>query len=273
MGVYYQLDTGKVIFILHEDMAFDFLMTAFRNKFEEDWPLLWMLRKIGIPIGPIEFRNTPRTREGALLEDNGDIYFLTKAGLLRCGVGDPTSDKILTAIEGSKTRPLGKVVCALGILGVGREWGEKLAKKFGSIDALGKATWTDLVLISGLGHTIANNILEWFHTEGNWKMVEKMRIAGVQLEIPSTTKVPEATSGISGKTFMFTGRLETMTRANAQATVVEAGGLVGSGVSKNTDYLVGGDRPGSKLGHASALGVKRITEQEFYTLLQGEQSL
>jgi len=269
MGIYYGLDTGKVIFISHSDMAFDFQMKAFRSKFEEDWPLLWMLRKMALPMGPVEFKNTPRTREGMLIEDCGDLYFLTKADLLRCGIGDPTSDKILTAIENSKTRPLGKIIFSLGILDVGREWGEKLAKKFGSIDALARATWKDLILTPGLGATIARSILEFFHTEGNWKMIEKLRVAGVQLSIPSAKEVPAAASSISGKTFMFTGRLETMTRAQAQATVVEAGGLVGSGVSKNTDYLVIGDKPGSKLGHAAALGVKRITEQEFYKLLQG----
>lgn len=328
-GIYYQLDTGKVIFISHGDLAFDFQMKAFRSKFEDDWPLLWMLRKMDIPMGPVEFSNTPRTREGRLVEDYGDLYFLTQADLLRCGIGDPTSDKILTAIDNSKTRPLGKIIFALGILNVGREWGEKLAKKFGSIDALGRATWKDLILTPGLGVSLASSILGWFHTEGNWKSVEKMRIAGVQLssstpdkpvvlaeslgphisnpedyyratkewiaendeqisslrydvlqiwldrmkvETSSATKVPVVASAISGKTFMFTGRLETMTRAQAQAKVVEADGLVGSGVSKNTDYLVVGDKPGSKLGHASALGIKRITEQEFYSLLNKEAS-
>jgi len=267
MGIYYGLNTGKVIFISHSDMAFSLQMKAFRSKFEEDWPLLWMLRKMDIPTGPVEFKNTSRTREGMLMEDPADLYFLTKADLLRCGIGDIVSDRILLAIENSKTRPLGKVIFSLGILGIGREWGEKLARKFGSIDALGRATWEELVLTPGLGATLVRNILEFFHTEGSWKMVEKLRIAGVHL---SATEVPARTSTISGKTFMFTGRLETMTRAQAQATVVEAGGSIGSGVSKNTDYLVVGGKPGSKLGKAIALAVARITEQEFYTLLQKE---
>lgn len=273
MGVYYQLDTGKVIFISHPDMAHTLQMSAFRSRFEEDtWPLLWMLIKISIPIGPVEFKNSPRVNPNGLIEDPADLYFLTKGDLLRCGnTQEIMADKLLINIEKSKKAPLNKLLYGLGILGVGREWSKKLAKRFGSIDQLGRAPWKELVLIPGLGSTIARNILEWFHTEANWKMVEKLRIAGVQLEIPSAKEVPVVTSGLSGRTFMFTGRLETMTRAKAQATVIEAGGLVGSGVSRNTDYLVVGDKPGSKLGHATALGIPRITEQEFYSLLNKEE--
>jgi len=271
-GVCCQLGNGKVVFLSHEDIAYTYHMYAFRSKFEEDWPLLWMLRKMDIPMGPIEFRNTPRTQEGALIEDPADIYFLTKVDLLQCGnIQDLTADKLLIAIENSKCRPLGKIIFALGIPHVGREWADKLAQEFSSIDALGRATWEDLTSIPGLGVTIALSILEWFHTEGSWKMIEKLRLVGVQLEIPSTEDVSITVEPLARKTFMFTGRLETLTRSKARALIEGLGGIAGSAVSKNTDYLVVGDKPGSKLDRAIALDIPRISEEELYELIQKKE--
>jgi len=120
--------------------------------------------------------------------------------------------------------------------------------------------------VPGLGHIVASSIMEWFHTEANWRMIEKLRLVDVRLS--DTPIKSEAVNQITGKTFMFTGKLVCFTRHQAQEEVQTLGGTVGSAVSSKTDYLVVGERPGSKLGHAAVLGVPRLTENEFIEMLK-----
>lgn len=270
-GIYFQnRSLDKVILLSWPDISADILVKKIRDKFEEDWPAKWEEIKSGLSTTPVPIRDSPRPRRGELMEDVADLYFLTKADFLRLPrIRDATADKLLLSIGASKCTPFHKLLFGLGIRHVGRETSGVLAKHFPTLDILGHASFTDFLGIDGIAGTVAFSVLEWFHTECNWKVVEKLRLAGLDYAFGYSPKEEKVKANpIKGKTFMFTGKLETLTRHQAQAQVEELGGIAGSAVSKNTDYLVVGEKPGSKLAHAISLGIPRITEKEFYDLIQ-----
>jgi len=115
-----------------------------------------------------------------LIKDSSDLYFLTQQQLLDLR-SSKESSKVISSIDKSKTRPLGKVIFALGIPHVGRETAQLLAKEFKSIDNLIKADAIDLELLPMLGTTASSSILGWFRNPNNQRMVEKLRLVGVNL--------------------------------------------------------------------------------------------
>ena len=157
----------------------------------------------------------------------------------------------MRSTEAAKDRPLDRLVGALGIRGVGSTIAALLVEHFRSVDAIARASQAELEQINGLGPHIASAIVEWFGEERNRALIEKFRRAGVRLEQePAAQPVSDA---LAGMTFVLTGTLPTLTRAEAEALITEHGGRVTSSVSQRTSYVVVGAEPGSKLRRRSSL--------------------
>lgn len=180
-------------------------------------------------------------------------------------MGPKLAENLLKSIEKSKRISLARFLYGLGIRHVGEHLAELLAQRFRSLEALMNASEEELLAVEEVGPTVAQSILSFFQDERNREMIRKLREAGVQIieEISSPRSGP-----LAGKTFVFTGTLKSMTRAQAEALVKAAGGRVSSNVSRKTDYVIVGEEPGSKLERARALGVTVLSEEEFRKLIE-----
>ena len=204
--------------------------------------------------------------DSGLIKGVSDLYFIKKEDLLKLPrFAEKSADNLLNAIEESKNRSLARFIYALGIPNVGEHVARLLAKKFGSLENLMKASREDLLSIYEIGPEIAENVVAFFREKHNLKEIERMRQAGVR----ATTAVERKEEGgpLHGKTFVFTGALQNFSRDEAKAIVEELGGRASSSVSKSTDYVVVGENPGSKYEKAKKLGVKIITEEEFMEMI------
>jgi len=206
--------------------------------------------------------------KAGLIKDAGDIYTLKDKkeefiGMER--MGEKSASNVLKAIEESKNRPLSRVIFALGIRHVGSETAEILVKHFGSIDKLSQSTVEELITAPTIGPTIAESIVAFFRQYSNRKVIDKLRQAGVRIreEAARPRELP-----LAGKEFVVTGKLESFSRTEAEARIRELGGLVGSSVSKKTDFLVVGADPGSKLDRARELGTTLLNEKQFLDILK-----
>jgi len=204
--------------------------------------------------------------DSGLVHDVSDIYHLDAERLATLPrMGDKTIANVLANIEGSKSRGLARVLFGLGIRMVGSQNAAILAGDFGSIDALMAASEADLLASDGIGDQIAASVVLFFAQEPNRAMIERLRAAGVDLTAPLRERAPAGP--LAGKTFVLTGTLPSLTRDEAAALIVAAGGKVTSAVSKKTDYVVAGDEAGSKLTKAESLGVPVVDEEGLRTLL------
>jgi DNA ligase (NAD+) len=199
-----------------------------------------------------------------LVKDAGDLYSLTLSDLAQVErMGEKSASKVLAAIEASKKRPLASVIFALGIPHVGAEYADLLARHYAGIDELERAGADELAAIPSIGPTIAESVVAFFRQAGNRTILDKLRRAGVSLrEAPAK----EAENRLSGLTFVFTGRLDTMPRPEAEALVERLGGRAAQDVSRKVSYVVVGAEAGSKAERAKKLGLKVLTEDEFLQL-------
>jgi DNA ligase (NAD+) len=205
--------------------------------------------------------------EAGLIKDAADLYFLTRQQLLGLErMADKSASKVLKSIEASKDRPLARVIFALGILHVGDQYAELLAEHFASIDDLAEASPEELSTIPSIGPKIAEGILTFFRQEGNRRIIEKLRKAGVRLE-REKVKAGREELPLAGLEFVLTGKLESFSRPEAEARIKALGGKVGSDVTRKTSYVVVGADPGSKLAKAEKLGTETLSEAEFLEML------
>jgi len=206
-------------------------------------------------------------KEG-LVKNAADLYYLKdkKEQLLSLEkMGEKSIDNMLKAIENSKDRPLDRVIFALGIKHVGAETAEILANEFHSLDELAEASREKLTDIGAIGPKIADSITAFFRQEENRNIIRRLREAGVRLE-KEAAKPPDMP--LSGKEFVITGRLETSSRQEAEARIKELGGTAKDNVTRQTNYVVVGADPGSKLARARELGIRILDEKEFIKLLE-----
>ncbi len=198
-----------------------------------------------------------------LVKDVADLYYLRKEDLLKLErMADKSAQNILDAIEASKDRSPDRVLYALGIRYVGEHMARVLMNHFGSFEALRRATYDDLIAIPEVGPAVAQAVVSFFQQPANLELLDRLAKAGVKLE----RKPEEAEAGprpFEGKTFVFTGALQSMTRDEAQELVERLGGRAASSVSRKTDYVVVGENPGSKAQRARELGIPMISEEEF----------
>ena len=199
------------------------------------------------------------------LSDVSDLYYLDYNKMVSLpGFGDKKAENLKAAIEASKTRPLGHFIYALGIPGVGSKTAKDLAGTYKNIDALMAADIESLVSIEGIGDTLAGNITAYFTDERVLGIIKRMRDAGVA---PTFAQTEITASAFSGKKVVLTGTLMAYTRKQAGEIIERLGGEVVSSVSRNTDYILTGESPGSKLIKAQALGVAVIDEVQFEEMI------
>jgi DNA ligase (NAD+) len=205
--------------------------------------------------------------DAELVHDISDIYQLdaTKLGSLP-RMGEKTVDNVLSAIEKSKSRGLARLLFGLGIRMVGAQNAAILAADFGTIDALMAADEAELLRSDGVGDQIAQSVALFFAQAPNRAMVGRLQAAGVDTTAPLRERAP--LGALAGKTLVLTGTLPSLTRDEATALIVAAGGKVASAVSKKTDYVVAGDEAGSKRVKAEQLGISIIDEAELRSLLE-----
>lgn len=199
-----------------------------------------------------------------------DIYDLTKEDLLKLEkFKDKKADNILASIQKSKQVELARFLYALGISEVGIKTAKDLAKHFKTLEAIINAEITELSSIRDVGDVIAVKIREFFDEAENLREVEKLIGHGVKIE--PMAKV-QGTGVFSGKTFVLTGTLPTLTRSEAEALIEGAGGKVSSSVSKQTSFVLAGENAGSKLEKAKSLAIAIIQESEFLNMLHRDDS-
>lgn len=206
--------------------------------------------------------------ENKMVKDVGDLYGLQLeqiANLPRMAL--KSASNLMNQIENSKSRDLANLIYALGIRHVGERTASILSKHFGSLGRLSQAKVNELDDVPEIGLTVAQSVRDWFDDEGNVRLSERLRQAGVQTETESKkgTTVDER---FAGKLFVLTGRLESMTRDEARALIEACGGRVVSSVSKKTDFVIAGEEAGSKLDKARSLGVSVIDEPAFVAMLK-----
>ncbi|PKM90164.1 MAG: DNA ligase [Firmicutes bacterium HGW-Firmicutes-10] len=199
-----------------------------------------------------------------LIRSVEDIYFLDqKRDALTSleKMGEKSVDKLLTAIEASKTNSLDKLLYGLGIRHIGEKAASTLASKFTSMQSLMEATQEQLCAVKEIGTVMAQSVVLFFSQQPNHHLIDVLRSAGVNMEM--TKKKSESTSFFSGKTVVLTGTLLQMTRSEASDWLSTQGANVTSSVSKNTDLVIAGSEAGSKLSKAQSLGVLVWDEERF----------
>ncbi|MDQ6634111.1 MAG: NAD-dependent DNA ligase LigA [Gemmatimonadota bacterium] len=200
----------------------------------------------------------------SLVHDVADIYRLTLeqlTGLER--FADKSAENLLEAIEASKKQPLSRLLFGLGIRHVGQTAAQLLAKHFGTMDALSEASADDILAIRGIGEGIAHAAVAFFHDDSARDLLRKLAKRGLTMSEPRSVS---AGGAFKGMTFVVTGTLPTLSRAQATELIESQGGRVTSGVSKATSIVVVGEDAGSKLDKARALGVRTVDEAELRRL-------
>lgn len=205
--------------------------------------------------------------ELGLVRDPADLYRLRMEDLLPLeGFQEKSARNVLEAIEASKERSLSRVLFALGMPHVGGQTAELLADRFHSITALRQASLEEIASVEGVGPIIAESVHAFFRDPRAIDLVERLAAAGVRTE--EEGKTPGRSTGpLSGRTFVLTGTLPSLTREQATGLIEAAGGRVIGSVSGKTDYVVVGDSPGSKLEKARTLGVAELDEASFQELV------
>ncbi len=208
--------------------------------------------------------------ESELIEDAADIFTLggMREHLLSMErMGETSVANLLAAIDASRSRPLARVLVALGIGFVGEEVADILARRFRTMDGLIDASAEDMLAVPGIGPKIAASVVSYFSEPSNLAMVEKLREAGVNLEDEDRGESQEQI--LAGLRFVVTGRLKRFSRSGIQDRIKDLGGSVSGSVSKRTDYLViGEDAGGSKLDAAGEMGVETLDEDGFLDLVR-----
>lgn len=201
--------------------------------------------------------------EAGLVTEYADIFSLTEGDFLGLeGFAELSAENTVRAIQAKKTITLPRLLVALSIPHVGEETAYDIAEHFGSIERVRTAPVDALVALEGVGDIVARSVTDWFSDADNRRQLEHL-LRVVEVE-PMQKK---RGGGLSGMTLVVTGTLESLSRSDAEARIREAGGQVGSSVSKNTTYVVAGENAGSKLEKARALDVPVLSEKDFLKLI------
>ncbi len=208
-----------------------------------------------------------RLHEAGKLDTIADVFRLTEEDLLKIErMGDIIAGKIIASINGRRRIGLAHFLRSLGIRNVGDHIARVIARAVKGLDRLFEITVEELQSIHEVGPGVAESVYGFFHSDGK-DLVREMMEAGLVVEVED--EADGAADEVTGKTFVFTGSLEKLTRREAEEIVVRLGGRAAGSVSKKTDYVVAGEAAGSKLDKARSLGVKILTEDEFIAMTGG----
>ena len=224
-------------------------------------------------LGEVAADALTRTNDGkAILTSEAAIFSLTLEHLTddlfkkKDGTPSETALKLLRNLEDAKTRPLWRILTALGIRHVGPVAARSLSNHFGSLDAIFSATTEELSQVEGVGATLAASIKDWISVDWHVEIIESWRAAGVLLHIEGHAGPGAAVAEggkFSGLTIVATGSLKQFTRESIEEAIISNGGKAAGSVSKKTSFVVAGENAGSKLAKAEELGVEVIDEDEF----------
>lgn len=235
--------------------------------FQRDQRIIYFASRGGMDIEGLGERTVFALSDAGLVEDVGDLYALTIDNLLTLdGFAQRGAQNLIDALTQSKTRPLPKLLTALGIKHLGPAAADSLAAHFGTLDAIAAASSEELSAIDGVGAVIAESIATWFNTGTNVKIIEKLRTAGVDFGRVERSDEPQT---LIGKAVVVTGSLENYSRDGAEEAIKKRGGKSPGSVSAKTFAVVIGDSPGaSKLTKAEQLGIPMLDEAGFEVLLR-----
>ena len=223
--------------------------------------VLYAARAFG--IDGIGMRTIERFMNEGLMTTPADLFRLNPDEIAELeGFGDVSAKKLVKEIEQHKEIDLADFLTSLGIPNVGEETAFSLAQAFGTLDAVVKATKTDLLAVPDIGDVVADAIIDYFSREHTQDLLRDYEEVGIHI-----TAKKRVTQKLAGKTFVVTGTLEQMSREEAKDAVRAAGGNIAGSVSKKTDFVVVGANPGSKFDKAKQLGVKTLPEAAFLRML------
>lgn len=204
-----------------------------------------------------------------LIKDIGDLYFLKKEQIMHLpGLGEKSADKLISAIEESKNRPLDKIIFGLGIEYVGNTVAKILTSHFKSLSNLKSASFEELTAIEGIGPRIAESIIHFFSETRNLEVIAKLEKAGFRWEAEQSPEESFFNEHITGKTFVITGTLESYSREEAKRIIEQFGGKVTGSVSRKTDVVIVGKDPGSKYTKALELNIPIWDENKLKNIFE-----
>jgi DNA ligase (NAD+) len=204
--------------------------------------------------------------ETGAVKNYGDLFRLNVDVLVNLErMGTKSSEKLLEGIAASKERGLARLINALSIRHVGTRVASVLAEHFHSMGEIQKATVDELSEINEIGPVIAESVHSFVHSDFGRHTIDDLAKVGVKMTAPRSPR--QQAGAIAGKTFVVTGTLEKYSREEIEELITRHGGRPAASVSKNTDYVVAGDKAGSKLAKARELGVTVLDEKQFKTLL------
>ena len=202
--------------------------------------------------------------DSGLVKTPADIYLLKVDQLAEMErLGERSANNIISAIEASKKNELYRLIIALGIRHIGKRAAKLLAERFGSIDSIMGASFSEINSIDGFGEIMSQSVVEYFSLPQTKEYISRLASYGVNMREEISVK----STSLSGLTFVITGVLPSLSRDEATEIIEKNGGKVASSVSRNTDYLLAGESAGSKLAKAKLLDVKIINEDELYKML------
>jgi DNA ligase (NAD+) len=223
--------------------------------------------KAAVDIDGLGEKNVIALLQANLIKDAADIYTIKKEDLLKLErFAEISATKLVKAIQGKKSPPLPRFIYGLGIRHIGTQTAIDLATHFKTLNKLSNSTIDGLAEVEGIGEVVAEALVEWFEEPQNKKLLEKFDKLGVKPESAREIKGP-----LTGKNFVVTGSLESMSREEAGERIRALGGTFQSSVGKETDYLVVGANVGaSKLAKADKLGTRQIDEDKFLKMLEAK---
>ncbi len=234
--------------------------------FQRDQRIIHFASRGGMDIEGLGERTVFALSDAGYVSDVGDLYFVTIDRLLQLeGFADISAKNLVDSISSSRTRPLPKLLTALGIKHLGPAASESLASEFGTLDAIASASNEQLASVEGVGEVIAQSVSSWFTKAENMAIVEKLREAGVDFGRVERSSEPQT---LAGKAVVVTGTLANYSRDGAEAAIKARGGKSPGSVSAKTFAVVVGSEPGaSKVTKAEQLGVPMLDEKGFEHLL------
>lgn len=254
---------GKIIKEKEEDVAYRCINIACPAQTEKS--LLHFSSRGAMDIEGMGEAVIEQLVRGKIVRDFADIYFLKRDDFLSLELfKDKKADNLVAAIEKSRHQPLHRLIYGLGIRHVGEKAAYVLAQRFGRMEKLASAKKEDIDAIYEFGAKIADSLIDFFAQAENKKLISRLKQAGLNMV------EPQAKLGgiLNAKTLCFTGELANFSRAQAEKIARDLGASVVSSVSKNTDFVVAGVNPGSKLNKAEKLGVKVINEIKFMEMIK-----
>jgi len=221
--------------------------------------------KAGVNIDGIGDKIVEQLMEEGLVRDAADFYDLRVEDLVGLeGFGQKMAENVIAAIQASRKASLKKFLFALGVRHVGTQTAADLAAQFRTLDALREASQDKIAAVEGIGPVVAESVVSYFGDPKNRKLIDRLS-AVMHIERDSGRR---AGGALSGKSFVLTGTLESMTRPEAKEAIEAMGGKVVDSVSASTDYLVVGAEPGSKLKKAQQFGVAVLKESDFLSMVK-----